>query len=660
MPPPRIPRHVVAPPRDHIIRNEAIRNLEALSHVRELLGTTSAQGLTRDQLTAPMSPLPQLLDTLRYEDPKVAGKFYYLPRYRLETNNQQYSIQFSQRGADWILTVRLVPGVPVEVAAAGGGEPMAHTVAISLHYTVGLSTGGGAVQNKEFTEITKEGSIVVATMVFPSLEARDAAYLALCGSTPATSLTVHLTARIAIRVVVRLHHPRRPALPIEPSVHGDPPPATVRYEESDHQFNRDVDPRPFVFPPELHPYIYGSLTGVAPQSFELIRRAVVFEQKSYDYYQDPTDRRRFYYLPDSFKLLRRTDPPRSPAMVLQFSSGAGGLDDLIASMRYAAGPYIRSGRLEAAARELERYLPNGEETIVLEPLPAKDLRFSLALPGAGVSYQPRPDAIVEMSALSDLINLPFPQFRDVFDSMFSANALLFEGVINIGAQTSTTHAIPFSGRMGDLIGQVLESAHTPDPETGGATIALENVIESPVRVEKLEVQLSYGETLIAGTVADLTLPLEIPAGATFELKVAPAGAPPPDTEAVVILTLDGVKAVPNREAVLSSILQSEVAPEIQRAIKVKLPPAMFEAVPADPGAQLLVVLVHFESGTTIELTADAPAAEATVRTRLTSVLLENMDPQAYRYKLEIIRRGSRKRDQDWRTDTFGILYPDPS
>lgn len=636
------------------------------SRLHDLLVGGRKLGVTRAEVKVPIAPTGTVTDTVRFEDPVVPDAFYYLPRYRVATNGAQYAIRLGRRGDVWALTVRLVPEVAEEIGAAGGGQPIEHQVAVTLRYERAVAGGITQALSLVFDEVTREGAEVVATAVLPTIEAKDATYLALLSST--TRLEVARTIRVAIPLVQRPLRPltmiphhglgdrfeRVPDLPVlEPA-----PPAETRYREEHRELLWTAEPQPFQILPDLHPYAFEDVVASIPASAEPVARSVVFEQRAHVYYQDPVERHRFYYLPDSYQLLRRSTVPRAPAMRVELATTGTGLDDMLVSIGYAAGPRVRAGRLAAAVRELEPHLPAGQTTISLEPLMTTNLRLSLALPGAGISYQDRPNVAVELDALSDMIeNLRFSDFRALFDAMFTTSSLLFCGVVELGVGDEAAHSIPFTGRMDELIGQVLESSHQPIPASGGALLTLANVIESPVRVGVVAVTLRYGDTAIEGALSDASLPLELAAGASATLTVTPASPPPNGVEPAVELTLDQIEVVPDREAVLESVLQTEVAPEVERVIVVKVPAVMFDPTAADP---LLAVVIQFENGSTVDLTAGATEANAVVRTRVSTLLLETADSQAYRYKLEIIRVSSRKRDTEWRTDSFGILYPDPS
>src|SRR5262245_55844138 len=66
---------------------------------------------TRRELSTPKSPLPELSDSILYEDPANPDQKYYLPRYRLAeevvSGKTQYRIALKKRAAKWALSVGL-------------------------------------------------------------------------------------------------------------------------------------------------------------------------------------------------------------------------------------------------------------------------------------------------------------------------------------------------------------------------------------------------------------------------------------------------------------------------------------------------------------------------------------------------------------------------
>src|SRR5262249_11265170 len=88
-----------------------------------------------------------------------------------------------------------------------------------------------------------------------------------------------------------------------------------------------ADPRPFVFSPSLHGYIFSGVTPSSRESSQLTRYQVPWSDgKSHTYYQDGARKEVFYNLPDSFKIARRPDGAHEPLMSVKFGAASSAED----------------------------------------------------------------------------------------------------------------------------------------------------------------------------------------------------------------------------------------------------------------------------------------------------------------------------------------------
>jgi hypothetical protein len=125
-----------------------------------------------------------------------------------------------------------------------------------------------------------------------------------------------------------------------------------------------------------------------------------------------------------------------------------------------------------------------------------------------------------------------------------------------------------------------------------------------------------------------------------------------------VFDLDGVEVIPDPEALWNAILDPTTPTEYARSIQVKTFRQMFE-VPTDrPNDQIMAIVVDFERGDTIDLSADKLEAEARVHMPISDYVLHRGGESDYRYRLTVIRRVGRSTDQDWRQDRTGILFPE--
>lgn len=175
----------------------------------------------------------------------------------------------------------------------------------------------------------------------------------------------------------------------------------------------------------------------------------------YSYYQDATERYRFYYLPDSFQIGKRRESGQ-PTMSLQFLDSS---QQTISKLEYYAPPVVNSERLKAAAAQLLRYaqpLPEGVDSLEFPPLrTTKNLQFRLSLPGANNSLdvlQNRNARLNLQVGIFDTLNLAVPEeFQAVWDAMFSTRQekTLFTGQVIVEIEGGYLEEIPFQARLQD-------------------------------------------------------------------------------------------------------------------------------------------------------------------------------------------------------------------
>ena len=118
-----------------------------------------------------------------------------------------------------------------------------------------------------------------------------------------------------------------------------------------------VAPNPFVFAKDLHRYIFGNVLPPESGKIGFVLRQVVWKERSHTYYQQSLEPHRFHFLPDSFKVARRPETPHHPMLAVRFPNPDAAADVMPVTLEYVAGPYFDEQRLEAAATEMKRKLP---------------------------------------------------------------------------------------------------------------------------------------------------------------------------------------------------------------------------------------------------------------------------------------------------------------
>jgi hypothetical protein len=656
-------------------------------------------GMSRDKVSVPISPLADVSDQILYEDPADASKKFYLARYRLVVQNQQYQISMKQSGQEWTLTLHLerYPAPEIE-AAARGAEEIDHAISVIL--THNLMVGGSSAGEKElvFQEVVAEGSGVKAVLHVGTLPERDRLYQAMTDPAYGARLVVRRAVRVAIPVTASLPPPvtrvplDRPAMmrlaveqppgrvfhpipfprPPLPPVPPGPGSTLPLFREVTRTLDNAVDPVPFVFPPSLNGYIFGGITPGSGQSFRLIRRTI----ESNSYYQDPAQPYLFYYLPDSFKIARIPQSPHLPFMMVRFVAPEGdpSPERLQATLNYASIPFVDPDRLEADSDKLkQRYLtgslPAGVDGPVFEPLlvDAKGIRFLLSLPRTDPSsgpYQERKGASVDLrSGIHDILTLAIKDFQTIFEAMFSPVALLFDGRIemDIGdGPDKPSEAVPFVARMNDLVGDLFDYKEISDEASGGVRVTFKNAIESPLQIKSLRAELQRGEKKVPARIEGVSFdpPIQLRPNEELQFVVAPTALIEGSDPLHALFDLDGVAVLPDKEAIWNVILDPSTS-DYLRIIHVQTFKEIFDPPQDKPQAQILEIDVELKRGSeqivTAKLTAGELKADLKLPVPISDYILEREDQGQYSYRVTVIRREQAK-EGHWKAASRDTLW----
>ncbi|HEX5110306.1 MAG TPA: hypothetical protein VFV95_17770, partial [Vicinamibacterales bacterium] len=417
----------------------------------------------------------------------------------------------------------------------------------------------------------------------------------------------------------------------------------------------------FVFDATLHSYLFEGLGTIIPgASRGLQRTQVSWNGRSYSYYQDDRSRNVFYYLPDTFKIARRPEPPHRPLLSVAFESQDGSRDALRVAVTYCAVPIVNRDRLTAALPSIKSLVPPeilATAPLQLEPLlpdPAQ-MRLKLAVPGSDTAgpFTERKGAGVDLRAgiVDAVTELTLDEFRGLFEAMFAEGQLLFTGSVsfqlgNIGEE------IPFQLRLYDTAEPFASWTQATSGDT--TTVTITNPIESPLRIRRVNAIVVEGTASSSRPIDPIegALPIDIAPSASARFKLsAAAGA------TVAGLDLSGSQTVPDRDAIFNLVLDPTTRAEYLRPIKVKTFPQTFAARADAPQQQVLSVVVDFEDGTAVELTPNQLEVPTTVPVPVVGFVLGTELRQMYRYKVTVVRLAGPTSDSDWRTGESGILFP---
>src|SRR5947209_3396152 len=479
--PAKTPVVMTAVPQLHPQTTPAINNLRFIDphFVNNIINLRpAAAGEPRDKMKAPIAPAFDVTDEMLFEDPAQPAKKYYLPRYALASDHEHYQVSFKHDNSGWSFVVRLTKSAAPSLAtAAASAQEIDHHVAVLARYSQMIGNQAGAQEELAFQEVGIKDGVLEAKLRLTSLQQRDSLYQALRDRTFATALLVRRAITVAVPV------PQAVAMPIgilaripQPQPPQPSQPAVPLYRQADRVVEQAVDPRPFVFSPDLHSYIFKGVTPASTgETLQLTRYQVPWtDGRSHTYYQDPARPAVMYYMPDSFKVTRRPDGAHEPLMSVRFGQAAS-VDDLQATFSFVGVPYASPQRLQDAAQKLKTKAKDSlpkDADIQFEPLlsaPEKT-HFKMAYPGCDSSKGPfelRDKAAVDLrSGISDSLTLALPKFQSLYDALFSSSSVVLTGAVDVELGADAGEEIPFAARLSDLAGDVL--AYSEQPLTPGA------------------------------------------------------------------------------------------------------------------------------------------------------------------------------------------------
>ena len=421
----------------------------------------------------------------------------------------------------------------------------------------------------------------------------------------------------------------------------------------------DIDTRrPLVFPPELHPEIFKGITGDSNRDFDPHLWQASWQGQSYSYYQDPVHHQLFYYLPDSFKVVRRPEAPFYPVFSVQFVPAGNTNEEMLATVEYWAYPFVDLKRLEGAVDELKRIAPNLSETDTIEfqPLLSETSRLSVRLPQSDGSQknEVREDTVVDLrTGFRDSMTLTLENFQRFYDAIFGGSSVLFQGNVRVTLPNRPAENIPLRIQMDDLVGDLLSYEETKIDDPVSFQTTLTNSIESPLQIKQLQAMLQQGDKSIPARIegVDFSKSLLLQPEDSISLTIIPLAALS-EAPANVSFDLDQVNVLPDKEAIWDAVLRSDTPAEYKRSITVKTFREVF-------GDRIKVISIDFRRAGTVDFTVDAEQLEATaqVLAPVRNLILREADPGNYEYKvLVILKDGQQFEDESWRTGSRESLW----
>ena len=198
--------------------------------------------------------------------------------------------------------------------------------------------------------------------------------------------------------------------------------------KTDHSITNTItDPKIFYFAENYYPYIYQGILP-PPARLQLKLLPLVFQNVTYNYYQDYVLQNYLYYLPDTFEVGLGTD--LKPMLSFSFSApdNATKLDQVTVTLDYFLLPKVNQTRIASARDLFTQKQPDGK----LIPFANADtLALQLELPG-GLTEEK--NALINLqSGIADSFTLPVNQFVTIWDALFSKSpqSLLLKGQLGV-------------------------------------------------------------------------------------------------------------------------------------------------------------------------------------------------------------------------------------
>ncbi|MGG6264661.1 hypothetical protein ACQ4M3_15045 [Leptolyngbya sp. AN03gr2] len=428
------------------------------------------------------------------------------------------------------------------------------------------------------------------------------------------------------------------------------PPIEPQFRETTRVLDVQSEYRPFVFPPSLYPYIYRNVTD-NNTSFKLDFR----QSNGYSYYQDPAERHVFYYLPDSFKLVRRPESPHYPMLSMEFQPIEGS-EEMQVSIEFWAYPHVNPARLVAAARDLEQYIPQPSPGVEFKPLVTEtspQLFLGLPKEDGSLDYRERSNVLVEMrSGFRDSCTLSMKAFQKIYNALFTSTQL-FQGQVKVSLPNSKIEVIPFIAQVDDMVGEIFDVTQSIDITTGTIQVTLKNAIESPIRLNSLSARINTN-LQVQATITGLAFPIDLAPGASINLTVN--SSIPLNNSSQAVFDFSGVDVIADREAIWSSIVRLDSTATYKRKLEVRTVNAIF-------GDRIAAISIDLKSGTSItflrDTTPDRLIVQADLVTPVRDWILNKVDTGSYDYRSQVIlSNGTSLEDTagQWRSESREPLW----
>ncbi|MBX9401652.1 hypothetical protein K4L06_10030 [Lysobacter sp. BMK333-48F3] len=438
----------------------------------------------------------------------------------------------------------------------------------------------------------------------------------------------------------------RPQPQPQPQPQPEPQPQELRYQTSNQSQDWAVA---LFFDPQLHPYVYPAGSRNNPGASRWVVHSLRYPAgsgRSHPYFQDLSDPSRIYYLPDAFKLARRSETPHAPSLVFRVDQGDTP-DDVMVDLTCEVRPVTDGERLLAARRELAAQVPasadNPQREFELRLLRASStLQLALNRNG-GVRTEAVPATIDWDNGFTFNERFEFAAFQEaVAVLMTTSNSNLLQGHVVVSSGVNENVTVPVRLNFADMEGEMFQSIETPDPQTGAVAVQLINATESKLRFQRLPTWISRGESLVEGRIdgLDLSQPIEIEPEQRVAFTVQPLAPPPGTLPADAIFDTGSVRSVPDGEAIMKYVLDDSIEQETVRPVLIETAADILLNA-GQPDGEIHSIIVEFRGNRSAVLNAANLQAEVEVPVPLMDILLRRDSEGYYDYRQTVVYKSGR-------------------
>ncbi|WND81486.1 hypothetical protein [Lysobacter capsici] len=444
-----------------------------------------------------------------------------------------------------------------------------------------------------------------------------------------------------------------------------PPPAPeTRYEISNQVQDWAVA---LFFEPQLHPYLYPAGSASGPQASRWVVHALRYPAgsgRSHAYFQDLNDPARIFYLPDAFKLARRSEAPHAPSLVFQVDQGDNA-EQVMVDLTCEVRPVTDGERLLAARRELADKVPasaaNPNREFELRLLRAKSSLQMAVLRNGAVRSETVAATIDWDNGFTVNERFEFKDFQDVFGVLMAAsNSNLLQGSVVVTTGINENVMVPVKLNFADMEGELFQSIETPDPQTGAVAVKLLNATESKLRITQLPTWITRGEGLVVGRIEglDLSQPVEVEPEQSLQFTVQPTDTLSGNAPADAIFNTASVRSIPDGEAILKYTLDDTIDQETFRAVTVMTAPEVLQNIATgSSGGPILNIIVEFRGNRRVVLGEANQSVDIDVPVPLMDILLRKDSEGFYEYRQTVVfKSGQKSPTTPWRRDDAGVLF----